>query len=222
MGKQGLKIGSEHYQTSAAPVGSEVLVRMDPCDLGRAIVFSLDGETYLGDAICPHLAGEDPVEVAMRVKAAQKALLKEETDRIKGEMRKIKPRDFSDALIRQGEKRAANLAYIERPATPFTTPALDAAKAALDGATPAAPTAYDPVVVATQLAEVVRLPAQRRLIQQDQMQDHFRRAIDLEEAIAAGEQISEADAAWLRSYQQHPDYRGAKRIFEIHGRRMFG
>ena len=53
---------------------------------------------------------------------------------VKGEMRKIKPRDFSDALIRQGEKRAANLAYIERPATPFTTPALDAAKAALDGA----------------------------------------------------------------------------------------
>lgn len=222
VGKQGLKIGSEHYQTSAAPVGSEVLVRMDPCDLGRAIVFSLDGETYLGDAICPHLAGEDPVEVTMRVKAAQKALLKEETDRIKGEMRKIKPRDFSDALIRQGEKRAANLAYIERPATPFSTPALDAAKAALDGATPAAPTAYDPVVVATQLAEVVRLPAARRPIQQDRMQDHFRRAIDLEEAIAAGEPISEADAAWLRSYQQHPDYRGAKRIFEIHGRRMFG
>lgn len=222
VGKQGLKIGTEHYQTSAAPVGTEVLVRMDPCDLGRAIVFSLDGETYLGDAICPHLAGEDPVEVTMRVKAAQKALLKEETDRIKGEMRKIKPRDFSDAMIRQGEKRGANLAYLERPATPFTTPALEAARAAAEGATPPTPTAYDPVVVATQLAEVVRMPTPRRPIQQDQMQDHFRRAIDLEDEIVAGRQISEADAAWLKSYQQHPDYRGARRIFEIHGRRMFG
>ncbi|WP_217991921.1 DDE-type integrase/transposase/recombinase [Rhodobacter maris] len=220
--KQGIKIDGEYYQTSAAPVGQDVLVRMDPTDLGRAIVFSLDGETYLGDAICPHLAGADPVAVTMQVKAAQKALLKEETDKIRAEMRKIKPRDFSDALQRQGEKRGANLAFIERPAQPFTTPALEAAREAAEGAKAAPAAPYDPVVVQTQLAEVVRMPAPRRPIQQDKMQDQFRRAIDLEEAIAAGDPISEADAAWLKSYQQHPDYRGAKRIFEIHGRRMFG
>ena len=74
--KQGIKIANEYYMTSAAWPGEEVLVRMDPADLGRAIVFALDGETFLGEAICAPLAGLDPVAVAMQVKAAQKEALK--------------------------------------------------------------------------------------------------------------------------------------------------
>jgi hypothetical protein len=66
----------------------------------------------------------------------------------------------------------------------------------------------------------VRIPARPRPAAQPQ--DLFLRAIDLEEAIAAGSPVSEADRTWLNSYQQHPDYRGARRIYEKHGRQMFG
>ena len=219
--KQGLKIGREHYQTSAAWPGDDVLVRMDPADLGRALVFSADGETWLGEAICPELAGVDPVEVTMRVKAAQKEHMARETAAIRKEMRKIKPRDFSDALLRQAEKKASNLTYLEQPATPYTTPALDAARAAAEGRKSAAAD-YDPEAVQQSLAEIVPIPAPRRPPQPVRTERDFRYAIDLEEAIAAGRPISPEDAEWLRSYQRHPDYTGARRIYEIRGRAMFG
>ncbi|AGH57973.1 integrase [Rhodovulum phage RS1] len=220
--KQGLKIDGEYYQTSAAWPGEDVLVRMDPADLGRALVFALDGESYLGEAICPHLAGEDPVAIAMQVKAAQKAHMQEETARVRKEMKKIRPRDFSDAMLRDGERRAANLTYLERPAVPFSTPALDAAaQAAADNAPK--PTEYDPEKIRDQLAEVVKIPRPRRVRQvQEDPHDQFRRAVDLEEAMKRGDDVSEADAAWLRSYQKHPDYLGAMRIYRVHGRKMFG
>ena len=217
--KQGIKIDREYYQTSAAQVGADVLVRMDPNDLGRAMVFSIDGETYLGEAICPVLAGEDPVAITMQVKAAQKAFMQDETARIRKEMRQIGPRDFSDAMRREGERRAANIARFERPGVEFSTPALEAARAA-SGQSAETPADYDPAEAKRVLADVVSL-APRRPVQTSAPEDQFRRAIDLEEAIGRGEPIDDADAAWLRSYQQHPDYRGAKRMFKIHGRRMF-
>ncbi len=72
-------------------------------------------------------------------------------------------------------------------------------------------------------APVVQIPTrqQRRPTQSDQLGD-FQRAVDLEDARAAGKALSEADAAWLRSYQTHPDYKAGMMIFKKAGRAMFG
>lgn len=219
--KQGIKIGGEYYMTSAAWPGEEVLVRMDPADLGRAIVFALDGETFLGEAICAPLAGLDPVAVAMQVKAAQKEHEKQATSTIRKEMRKIGPRDVMEAALRQADKRAATVTYFERPATGYSTPALDAAAAAAGHQQSARD--YSAEEMQRTAAPVVQIPTrqQRRTSQTDQVGD-FQRAVDLEEAAAHGRALSEADAAWLRSYRTHPDYKAGMMIFKQAGRAMFG
>ena len=219
--KQGIKIATEYYMTSAAWPGEEVLVRMDPADLGRAIVFALDGETFLGEAICAPLAGLDPVAVAMQVKAAQKAHEKEATGTIRKEMRKIGPRDVMEAALRQADKRASTVTYFERPATSYSTPALDAAAAAAGHQQPARE--YSPEEQQRSAAPVVQIPTrqQRQAAKADQLGD-FQRAVDLEEALQAGKALPEADAAWLRSYQHHPDYTAGMMIFKKAGREMFG
>lgn len=219
--KQGIKIANEYYMTSAAWPGEEVLVRMDPADLGRAIVFALDGETFLGEAICAPLAGLDPAAVAMQVKAAQKQHEKQATATIRKEMRKIGPRDVMEAVLRQADKRASTVTYFERRAISYSTPALDAAAAAAGHQQPARE--YSPEEQQRSAAPVVQIPTrqQRRPAQSDQLGD-FQRAVDLEDARAAGKALSEADAAWLRSYQTHPDYKAGMMIFKKAGRAMFG
>ena len=58
--KSGLRIEAHYYIAGFLDVGAEVMVRMDPADLGRAYVFDCDGHAFLGEAICPDLAGIDP------------------------------------------------------------------------------------------------------------------------------------------------------------------
>lgn len=222
--KQGIKILHEYYQTAAAWPGDEVLVRMDPADLGRALVFALDGERYLGEAICAPLAGLDPVEVTMKVQAAQKAFMAEQTTELRKEMRKIGPRDFSDALRREGERKAANLIRLDRPATPFSTPALDAAKAALDGGVMPVRD-YSAEETARVSAPVIQIPkrqAPQRPSANASQIELFQRAVDLEEVLAAGGTISAEDERWLTGYRTHSDYKAGMRIYRTRGRTMFG
>lgn len=217
--KQGIKIDGEYYMTAAAWPGDDVLVRMDPADLGRVLVFALDGETFLGEAICAPLAGMDPAEIAMRVKAAQKDHEKAGTDRIRKEMRQIGPRDFMEASLRQAQKRAASLTYLERPATPYSTPALDAALDAAKSGDPEVP-AYTPEQSARASAAIIAMPPPKAPPKTTPEQ-RFRRAIGLEAEIEAGRPIDDDDEAWLRGYRQGAEYKGWMKVFELKGEAMF-
>ena len=217
--KKGIAIGREHYQTAAAFPGDEVFVRQDPTDLGRALVFAIDGETYLGEAICPPLAGLDPIEVTARVKAAQKAHEKAGVAELRKEMRAIGPRDFMDATLAQARKKAASLTYLERPAAPYTTPAIEAAQEAVKAGQPDVP-AYTPEQRAQVSAAVVPLPAKRPAAQTTPEQ-RFRRALDIEARIERGEPVSIDDEVFLRGYQPSSEYKGWLRVFEQRGPGMF-
>lgn len=216
--KQGLKINREYYQTVAAWPGDDVFVRMDPADLGRAHVYDLDGETYLGVALCPELAGLDPAEVTMQMKAAQKAHEQEALVEIRKEMRQIGPRDFMEARQTQAEKRAASLTRIDRPGETYTTPALEAAQRAVEDAQPDVP-AYTPEERAKATAAVVQMPA--RPVQRSTPEQRFRRALDLEEQIEKGEAIDADDESWLRGYRLGAEYRGWMKVWEQRGPAMF-
>lgn len=215
--KQGLKIDREYYQTAAAWPGEDVLIRMDPTDLGRVLVFRPDGETYLGEAICPPLAGLDPAEVTMRMKAAQKAHEQAALVEVRREMRQIGPRDFMEARLAQAERRSATVTRLERPGTPYTTPALDAAQEAAAAAAPDIP-AYTPEQRAQ--AAVVAMP-QRPAAPKTTPRDRFRRALALEDAVEAGSPIDADDEAWLRGYRLGAEYRGWMKVFEKQGHAMF-
>lgn len=70
VGKEGVQVDRTIYIPSGVLPGTEVLVRQDPADLGRVMLFTPDGETYLGEAIAPELAGTDPAEAVARAQAA--------------------------------------------------------------------------------------------------------------------------------------------------------
>lgn len=220
--KTGVRVDGHHYYTSAAMPGTRVLVRMDPTDMGRVLLFAEDGEAWLGEGICPQLAGLDPVETIQKVKAAQKAYEADRLTDIRREMRKIGPRTVSDALLREGERRAAGVVAFPQPSTPVSTPAMRAAaEAVARGMQPSAPPpdldARRAAVLGTPLAPTPIRP----LALKESPQQRFRRALDLEAAQRAGHPVDPADAAWLRAYQQQPQYQAQRMIFEDLGAAMF-
>lgn len=220
--KTGVRVDNHHYYTAAAMPGTRVLVRMDPADLGRVLLFAEDGEAWLGEGICPELAGRDPVATSQEVKAAQKAFEAGRLTDIRREMRKIGPRTVSDALLREGERRAAGVVAFPQPSAPVSTPAMQAAaEAVARGMQPVT----SPPDLDARRAAVLGSPTKRTAMRPqpstETPQQRFRRALDLEAALRAGHPIDPADEAWLRIYQRQPQYQAQRMIFEDLGTAMF-
>jgi transposase InsO family protein len=232
--KTGVRVGGSHYLTSAAMPGDIVFCRMDPADLGRLWLFAPDGETYLGEAVCPALAGLDPVETIARVRAEQKAYVDGRVKDIRKAMRKIGPRDVADAMRAAASERIGNVVAFPRPGKAHETPALTAAAAAvtprqpqpLTGraaeihqemqreAPPSGLPAISPARGEIGSSGVARLP--------DSREQRFRRALALEERRAAGEPVSADDLMWLGGYQAGSEYRAMRVMFDEFGTGAIG
>lgn len=217
--KTGLRIDNSHYIFAAALPGAQVFCRMDPFDMGRAYVFEPDGETYLGEAICPELAGVDPAKAVAMARAAQKTLLDEGTRKLRADMRRIKPRDLVEAVVSARFAETRNIVEFPKTIEGYSTPALEAARDAIAApemlALPPPPTAAVPSP-SPLLPEtgVVRMPETR--------QQRFRRARGLEAEVAAGVAIASADALWLGGYQAGPEYRAMRDLYDDFGEEALG
>lgn len=237
--KKGVRIGGEHYLTPTVLPETRVLVRMDPADAGRALLFTPDGSEYLGVATSPELAGVDPRALVAETRARHKAMLDAATTPIKAEMRRLKPRDMVDAVLRQAAKAAGKLVELPRRAETHSTPQIEAARAALEP-TPIAP--VDPADIAqverdlaserlshtvTRLADRVeaRLSGAQASTERGATplragatpQQRFRLALDLRARLARGEQIDTDDAVWLGGYQQTGEHRAMQAAFDDFG-----
>ncbi len=225
--KTGIRIDGAHYLPDAVMPGTTVFCRMDPADLGRIWLFEPDGETFLGEAVCPELAGLDPVETIQRVKAAQKARLQEGIADIRKEMRRIGPRAIADARRREAHKRADNLVAFPARSADHATPALDAAATAtkqpqaqelsrhaaeIHRAMIAAQAEVAPSASAA--APVHRLP--------ETPKQRFRRAADLEARLERGEEPRPEELVWLGGYRGSSEYRAMKRMMEDFGGEAVG
>lgn len=219
--KRGVRIDGSYYLCPSILPESRVFARMDPEDMGRAWLFSEDGAEFLGEAICPELAGIDPAAAVAEARAAQKRLLDAGVAQLRADMRKIKPRDMVDTIVRQAAIDAGKLVEFPKPTETYSTPGLTAAKAALEpppAPAPAAPTAEQCATLAAieqdmagsaPAATVTQLPETK--------QQRFRRALHLERAIEAGEKIATEDALWLGAYRGGPEYRAMRVLFEDFG-----
>ena len=214
VGKFGIRIEGSHYLASSLVVGETVFVRMDPADMGRAWVFDEDGETYRCEAICPELAGVDRAAAVAAARAEQKRLIDERTAPIKAEAKKIKPRDMVEAVARQAAKTAGKLVELPKPTTTHATPALDGAKRALRNPRAAAPQPLRPETAALLdriEQEVAGAPVGPRsagvtpLRTHETKQQRFRRFLQIEAAMAAGDEIPTEDAIWFGRYSATPE-----------------
>ncbi|MFT3942073.1 transposase [Rhodopseudomonas sp.] len=213
--KSGLRINDTHYIGGFLEVGATVLVRMDETDMGRAYVFLEDGETYLGEAIAPELLGIDPAAAISAARAEQKRLIAERMDGAKKEARKIKARDFADAIHRQALINAGTLIEFPKKSEDHDTPALAAARSAVQPAV----TEHSAEVAA--FAEQLRAaettlpaPTVRKLRTEETAHQRWNRAREIEAKLARGEFVEPADAVWLGGYREGPEYRGFKLTYD--------
>ncbi len=220
MTKSGVRVDGYHYLPHCPVLpGTRVFCRHDPADLGRLHVFADDGESFIGHAICAELAGLDPAEVVAKARAMQKALIDETVKPLRRVARSIGTRDVVEAILRGAEKDHADLLAFPRPIEAHETPAIRAAAAAVSDTEPA-PTPMDARAAelhaeirrdlegtpATTPANVQALPETR--------EQRFRRALDLERRIAAGDLVDPKKALWLGGYQAGPEYRALKLMRE--------
>jgi len=219
--KRGVRIDHSYYLAPTVLPETRVLVRMDPEDMGRAWLFSADGAEFLGEAICPALAGVDPAAALAEARARQKQLMEDGLAQLRRDQKQaaLQPRGVIDALVRQPAIAAGKLVEFPRPAASYTTAGLDAARVALDE-TAGAPesTAEAPVKtpvnapgdsVESAAAPVVRLPETKA--------QRFRRARALEARIEAGERLDTDEALWLGGYRTSAEYQSLLVTFEEFG-----
>lgn len=224
--KFGIKLDHFHYRAGHLMAGQEVFVRRDPNDKGRIHVFSPDQGQYLGEAICPELAGIHPETFEQARKEEHAALLKERVDPIKAEIKRITK---GPTLIRRALDVAArdmpNVVPLpkreERRETREIAAALDVGKESepremtenqkrLQAEIAAE---LDPVKRATAPAQANVQP----LRTQSTPAQRFAQALDIRRRFAAQEPVSYEDAEWLTSYASTAEYKARMKLHEDFG-----
>jgi transposase InsO family protein len=205
--KTGLRVNDTHYMAGFLTVGETVLVRMDEADMGRAYVFDASGETYLGEAISPDLAGINPAAAARAVRAEQKRLIDERMDDVKRAARKIKAADIAPAIHRQALKDAGKLIEFPKASEAHVTPAL--AAAAEPQRADAATHSDEIAALAEQLRAEQAAPANvKRLRSEETVHQRWNRARAIEARLARNEFVEADELLWLGGYRDGPEYRG--------------
>lgn len=219
--KTGISLkGVDYYSADCMP-GDKVFCRMDPDDAGRIWLFSEDGLSYKGEAISPELSGHDPVEIAARVKAAQKAHIAKGVEPLRRAARKIKATDIADAMARQAGEQAGNLVAFPKPKTPHDTDALAAARQVERSGKPSELPA-DAAALHRQMIQRAELtgsiePVKVKPLRDDSTETRFSKALMLEERLEAGHQVKPEDALWLSRYTAGSEYRVQKKMLADFG-----
>ncbi|MEP2705203.1 MAG: Mu transposase C-terminal domain-containing protein [Roseibium sp.] len=210
---QGVRIDSEFYYTGDVMPGQDVLVRHNPDDLGRVWLFEPDGDTYLGEALNPYLAGLDPAETIQKVRAKQKALEDEALADIRKAKRKITPRTVADAQ-RAAYQHNADVLSFPKPSERHETAKMAAADAAKAKRAPKPLSEAEQQMMDQLLTEPLQATNTIALNTLDTPEKRFARARQLEARISGGTRISEREALWLADYQSDPEYRARMMMIE--------
>jgi transposase InsO family protein len=208
--KRGVRIDGWHYLAPHVMPETQVMVRMDPADLGRAYLFDLSGAEYLGEAACPELAGIDPKAAVAAARAEQARIIAERTAAARAEAkRQTKGPRLIDLALRHQAREAGTLVAFPKRTEAHTPPALDAAAMAARPAAPA-PLSEDLRAMRAQLVANEAAPdaTVRPLRSADTPKARWARAVDLERRLARGEALAAEETQWLLGYATGPEYRG--------------
>lgn len=219
--KQGVKVEGAQYLPMAAVPGDDVLVRMDPADMGRIMLFDPETDAYMGEAINADLAGLNPAEVVAKVKAMQRAYENDKLTDIRKVSRKIGKRDVADAMRRDAAEKAGVMVAFPKARVNYTTAALDAAvEATAAPVKPAMPSKASDAALAAMRAEHEQ--ASKVVLKPETPKERFKRFLTLEMRIEAGERVMPGERQALEEYQSQPEYRSYKMVFEDFSWNMVG
>jgi transposase InsO family protein len=202
--KFGIRVDNFHYVINAAFPGDRVMVRQDPNDAGRIIAFDADTGTYVGDGICPELAGVDPAEL-LRVKREFSAEYHAEKTRpIQKEIKKLTTGPaLIERVLEVARRDMPNVIALPKREETHSTPAI---AAALEAMVPReAPQASTEV-----LAMQAKLLAEETVVQlraEETPHQRWQRALDVIDRMKAGDAVSAEEAMWLGGYREGPEYK---------------
>lgn len=196
--------------------GQKMIGRFDPMKLDAGMhVYTFDNR-YVGETECIQPAKYNSLEDARRHEKARSAYRRAITAQLKAERAlnitqagRMLDAAGSDAPVAAPvEARVLRPEFGRKREMPTATPVSSEEIAARD-------------------ATVARLSerAQRRSEKADEHAEaraRFKDAIELEERIAAGENVSADDRDWLRIYQEQPEYRGFAKLRAQGGDAVFG
>lgn len=225
--KFGVREDHAFYRAGWMMPGQEVLCRMDPNDKGKMYLFEVDGGKYLGDAICPELAGIHPETFEAARKELNNHLLKERIDPIKREIAKIvKGPSLIEKALDVARRDVPNIVALPKRTEEHTTPQI---AAALDVITAPQPR-HEPKPLADKVADlheaikrehefrntskVIHLDPDANLSEPARM---FKWALSIEDRIAAGTVLDDATAGRLTRFQATAEYQSMKDLMKDFG-----
>lgn len=159
--KMGVRVNKAFYQTFDALPGDEVMVRMDPNDLGRVLLFDAHNGSFVEEAFNPELRGVDPAAFHAFVKERRAELLKERTAPVSAEVKAITSGPalidtYLDVKQRKLIEKSDNVVRLPKREVPHTTPDIEAALAAAETEPSEAATGGAPVTTATPEKETAK------------------------------------------------------------------
>jgi transposase InsO family protein len=201
-------MGNEFWAPWMGEIAGESLVaRFDPADFAAGLhLYSMEN-AYLGHA---------PIKVAVGFLTMEEARVhaKARRDWLNAE----KAAAAAHKRLTAAELGAA-LDLAAPPAAPVIRPVFNAPPGGARRRVQAAPTAQeDRAHVATVADLTARLPAEGPA----DPRTRFRRALDIERAIAAGEPVTEAQQRWALRYAATAEYRAERTVWDDYGDAMFG
>ncbi|MCV0428299.1 MAG: DDE-type integrase/transposase/recombinase [Roseibium sp.] len=216
--KQGVKVDGEYYVAFGVMPDTQVFCRQDPQDLGRLWLFEPDGETYLGEALCPDLAGLDPAETIAKARAMQKALEEERFADVKREKKKITPRTVMEAQRAAYQHNADIVSFPKQQREHETSKTLAASEVRKRRAPRDLNEREAEIMAGLKGSQSSPAPKSAATVHQlsglETPEARFNRAQQFEQRLADGTSLSDDDAIWLANYKSGPEYRAHKMVWE--------
>ncbi len=217
--KQGIKIDNIHYIAPelAVLIGQQVYVRLDKDDLGQVVVSDLEG-AFICVAVNAEYKGVDREGIAQEAKRLQRAHIKEAKKEIAAAKRQYKPREIADRMMENAKESVANVAQFPAKSTEYTNTAIQGASdavAALENTENEVPT------VTQEQMDIVTNLMRAEQKQSETEEDRFRRWLDLNDKLEAGESLDEFNRGWKERYETTAEFKGRYMVWEDFGDSAF-
>ena len=226
--KFGIRIENHHYIHETILPGRKVFARRDPKDVGCIIVFDVQDGRFLGEAVCAELAGIDPKTWLKAKKELRSEYLAERLRDIRSGMRRIASgTPLHERALEVARRDMPNVTALPKRQIAHVTPAIEAAIDATEtrGKAPSAARLSDSAskihetLKAEAESDVAAPPAVRptTITTLDTPATRFRRALDIEAAIALDQIVAPGDLLWLGGYREGSEYQSRKAMREDFG-----
>lgn len=227
VGKSGIRVGNFHYLAPGILPGTRVFVALDPADKGTIWLFADESRVeLLGRATNAELAGVDPAQLLAETRAAQRRVIEEQTAEIRKQTkRRVTEKTVLENRLALAAEASGNLVAFPPRSEIHATPALDVgleiAAMRRGDPPPSRPLSEADARLMAQLEAEQAAPAAptniRTLRDHETPQHRYRRWLDLNERLEAGEAITPAEAAFYGGYAGSHEKRGLDGLYEEFG-----